>query len=169
MFLNLGHDNGARALGDTFVDYFCLAEGSIDDELNSVITDHVIRDLVDLHYGADEPYPRLIADPIDAESTPTAEALGVLAEKGLLGVIDDGLVGDVRRRYRLPALDPNAAPAVPEATVPDTYQPAGVDPDEGPPTGLPQPEAAGADPLLERLEAVTAKLAALRAHAPTPT
>lgn len=158
MFLNLGHDNGARALGDTFVDYFVETLGSIDGYVNDVITEHVIRDLVELNYGPDEPYPNLEADPIDAEATPTAEALKGLADSGLLGVLDPDLVTEVRRRYKMP-------PPMPVATVPPFYQPAGVDPDEGPPLELPvddpAPIAASDGELVARLERVTAQLAAL--------
>lgn len=162
MFLNLGHDNGARALGDTYVDYFILAEHAVDGYLNGIITEHIIRDLVELNYGPDEPYPCLTADPIDAEATPTAEALSILAAANLLGPIDDGIVAEVRRRYGMPA-------ALPTATIPDTYQPAGEGPGEGPPVGLPveDPNAlpvAASDVLVDRLEAVTAQLAAIRAQ-----
>jgi hypothetical protein len=104
MFLNLGHDNGARSLGDTFVDYFVLAEDAIAEAIALTITEYVIRDFVELNYGPDEPYPDLVADPIRAESTPTAEALGTLAKNGLLGPMDDDIIADVRRRYGLPQM-----------------------------------------------------------------
>lgn len=104
MFLNLGHDNGARALGDTFVDFFVDANNATAEELDDVLTEYVIRDLVELNYGPDEAYPALVSDPISAESTPTAEALKALADAGLLGPIDEDLYGEVRRRYGLPKL-----------------------------------------------------------------
>jgi hypothetical protein len=104
MFLNLGHDNGARSLGDTFVDYFVLAEDAIAEAIALTITEYVIRDFVELNYGVDEPYPDLVADPIRAEGTPTAEALAQLADKGLLGPMDDDIIADVRRRYGLPQM-----------------------------------------------------------------
>lgn len=102
MFLNLGHDNGARALGATFVDYFLLAVNSILRNLEETITEHVIRDLVELNYGPDEAYPVLKFDDLTAEATPTAEALKALADAGLI-TPDRDTENDVRRRYRLPA------------------------------------------------------------------
>lgn len=104
MFLNLGHDNGARALGATFVDYFLLAVNSIITNIDETITEHIIRDLVELNYGPDEPYPTLVTDDITAEATPTAESLKALADAGLL-TYDATLEADVRRRYSLPAID----------------------------------------------------------------
>ena len=102
MFLNLGHDNGARALGATFVDYFLLALNSVLRNLEETITEHVIRDLVELNYGPDEAYPVLKFDDLTAEATPTAEALKALADAGLI-TPDRDTENDVRRRYRLPA------------------------------------------------------------------
>lgn len=102
MFLNLGHDNGARALGATFVDYFLLALNSILRNLEETITEHIIRDLVELNYGPDEAYPVLKFDDLTAEATPTAEALKALADAGLI-TPDRETEQDVRRRYRLPA------------------------------------------------------------------
>lgn len=113
MFLDLGHDAGARSLGDTFLDYFLLGVGAVVRNVEDTVTDHVIRDLVRLNFGEREPWPVLRADPVNAEATPTADALATLAGAGLLGPIGEGLVNDVRRRYDLPAL-----PAGSMATVP---------------------------------------------------
>lgn len=102
MFLNLGHDNGARALGATFVDYFLLFLEAIIYTIQETATEHIIRDLVELNYGPDEPYPAIVADKLSAEATPTAEALKNLADAGLL-TPDRELEADIRRRYLLPA------------------------------------------------------------------
>lgn len=126
MFLNLGHDSGARSLGDTFVDFFLMAEGALIAYIEEVVTEHVIRDLVVLNFGEDAPYPQLVADELTAESVPTAASLTALVEAGLI-VVDEPLRADVRRRYNLPAelpvpegepaapLDPNAPPPAPGA------------------------------------------------------
>lgn len=151
MFLNLGHDNGARALGDTFVDYFVLANDTIAEEVAAVLTEHVIRDLVELNYGPDEAYPELVFDPISAESTPTADALKALADAGLLGPIDEELYGEVRRRYGLPAL---------------AALPGPTDVTEVPGGGnvLPLPIPAGAAELAQRAAAVAQRAAELAAR-----
>lgn len=106
MVLDLGHDNGARSLGDTFVDLLTMAQDAIAEEVAVTSTEHIIRDLVELNYGEDEPYPRLEAQPIEPRGQASSEALAALADKGLLGPIGSDLANDVRRRYRLPAIPP---------------------------------------------------------------
>jgi hypothetical protein len=139
MFLNLGHDNGARALGATFVDYFLLAVNGIIGNLDETITEHVIRDLVELNYGPDEPYPTLVTDDLTAEATPTAEALKALADAGLI-TYDRPLEDDVRRRYRLPpkpqptgdqAVEDAAASPVATVGIPALIDAGVIDADEG--------------------------------------
>lgn len=168
MFLNLGHDNGARALGATFVDYFLLAVNSVLRNIEETITEHVIRDLVELNYGPDEAYPVLKLDDLTAEATPTAEALKALADAGLI-TPDDPTEDDLRRRYRLPAADlatrrsSPAAAAVPP--VEEEFGPTPPEADAGDEGGIvvPMPTAAAAgEEYLERVEAVVAQLAALR-------
>lgn len=139
MFLNLGHDNGARALGSTFVDYFLLAVSGIITTVEDTATEHIIRDLVELNYGPDEPYPTLKADALSSESTPTAEALKALADAGLL-TADRDLEQDVRRRYGLPAkpepsgdqaVEDAAGSPVAEVGIPALIEAGVISPDEG--------------------------------------
>lgn len=144
MVLDLGHDNGARSLGETFVDLLTMAQDAIAEEVAVTATEHVVRDLVELNYGEDEPYPRLEAAPIEPRGQATAESLQALADAGLLGDVDDALAADVRRRYRLPALpEPDDLEPTLEVVPPP------VEPDD----------LAG---LEQRLAAATARLAALR-------
>lgn len=103
MFLDLGHDNGARSLGDTFVDYLLLSNKAVADNVAETFTEHVIRDLVELNYGPDEPYPSLIFDELGTLATPTVEALKGLVHAKLLTPGREVEV-DVRRRYALPAM-----------------------------------------------------------------
>lgn len=84
MFLDLGHDNGARSLGETFVDLFTASLNAVTGWVCEVATEAIIRDLVELNFGPDEPYPVLTCDPISSEATPTAEALKVLVEARLI-------------------------------------------------------------------------------------
>lgn len=139
MFLDLGHDNGARALGDTFVDVLLMAEGALISYLEEVITEHVIRDLVRINFGPDEAYPPIVADELTADSAPTAEALVALEGAGLI-VVDGPLRSDIRRRYKLPPEDPTTAVANPTVQPPN---PADVPAPGGPgapgPSGNPGP------------------------------
>lgn len=137
MFLNLGHDNGARSLGETFVNLFRDSGNTLLDWLDEVATEHVIRDLVELNYGPDEPYPVLVSESLTEQAT--AEALKALAEAGLI-TPDRDLEADVRRRYGLPAKpEPTEGAAVEDAAgspVADVGIPALIDagvitPDEG--------------------------------------
>lgn len=103
MFLDLGHDNGARSLGDTFLDFFVLAEQAVGDQVAEVTTEHVIRDLVEINYGPDEPYPLLKCAEITGDGAPTAEALYQLARGGYI-TPDPGIEAVLRKRYDFPAL-----------------------------------------------------------------
>lgn len=153
MFLNLGHDNGARALGATFVDYFLLAVNSILRNLEETVTEHIIRDLVELNYGPDEPYPSLVFDDLTAEATPTAEALKALADAGLI-TPDLETEQHVRRNYRLPAKA--EAPELPA-------------PDPGDVVDLPDPDLMAEGDLLTRVAHLSERLLAMHAgHPPTP-
>lgn len=102
MFLDLGHDNGARSLGDTFVDFFVTALQATANHLEQVINEHVIRDLVELNYGPNEPYPLVRCDEITADVDLTAEALKALADGGYL-IPDPQLEEWMRRRLGMPA------------------------------------------------------------------
>jgi hypothetical protein len=144
MFLNLGHDNGARSLGETFVDFFTASLNAVAAQIASTATEHVVRDLVELNYGPDMPYPVLIADRINTESAPTADGLRTLADAGLLGPLDTDLQAEVRRRYGLPALPDVTDPAA-------TNDPTLTDPSPTPPAGI-----------VERLAALTDRVAAMQ-------
>ena len=149
MFLNLGHDRGARSLGETFVDYFVMALGAVIDEVAETVTEHVIRDLVELNFGADEAYPELVADELTPESLPTAEALKALVDAGVL-TPDQSLEEYVRRRSGLPEPDPDAElpvePELPEGPPPGPESIVGVVEDDGPDPELGPDPAGGTAP-----------------------
>lgn len=102
MFLDLGHDNGARSLGETFVDFFVMAQMSTANSIAKVINEHVIRDLVEHNWGPDEPYPLIACDEITADSDLTAESLYQLARGGYI-IPDPELEAWFRKRYGMPA------------------------------------------------------------------
>lgn len=164
MFLNLGHDNGARALGATFVDYFLLAVNSVLRQLEETITEHIIRDLVELNYGPDEAYPVLRFEDLTAEATPTAEALKALADAGLI-TPDRDTENDLRRRYRLPAkpeatgdeaVEDAAGSPVADVGIPALIDAGVITPDEGrrmlklpgAAPGIPAPAGAAPAPVM---------------------
>jgi hypothetical protein len=139
MFLNLGHDRGARSLGETFAEFFAMALQTLAEALEEVLTEHVVRDLVELNFGPDEPYPAVVADDIRAEGPLTAEALGVLVTAGVI-LPDDDLEGHVRRTRGLP-------PAMRVDGGPGGGQVEVVPEVEGP--ALPAPAAASGPTLAE--------------------
>lgn len=109
MFLDLGHDNGARALGDTFVTVFTSALQAVAGQIAATATEHIVRDLVEWNFGPDEAYPRLVPGTVDLDQALTPDGLKTLAEAGVI-TPDAGLEDHVRGRYRLPA--PTAAEPV---------------------------------------------------------
>lgn len=119
MFLDLGHDAGARSLGDTFVQQFLASVTAVIQNVAWTTTEHVIRDLVERNFGPDEPYPLLETDDITDESVTTIEGLVALATAGLLGDFgqDRDLLRDVRRRAKLPEI-PDSVPGAPEPAAP---------------------------------------------------
>lgn len=156
MFMDLGHDNGARSLGESFIDVFTQALATRARWIAQIFTEHVIRDLVEWNVGPDEPYPTLTVGSLNPEGALSPDQLKTLADGGLL-TPDRDLEAMVRERWSLPAMpeeeeapepDP-LVPALPDPALP----PAGGAPD--PVTGLPPvtapapigvPQAAGAPP-----------------------
>lgn len=130
MFLNLGHDNGARALGETFVDYFLMAEQAVVEEIGATLTEYVVRDLVALNFGEEEAYPEVVADEITSSEPATADALKTLVDAQLL-TPDNDLEVELRRRLNLPPGAPRpqrVGDVVPIAPVDDGPPPDVIDP-----------------------------------------
>lgn len=108
MFKTLGHDAGARSLGDTFVDIFTQAVQGIADFFGRVATEHVIRDLVELNFGPDEPYPVLVPGDLSANRAITTSALKELVDAKII-TPDDKLEDFMRASTGLPAADTGTA------------------------------------------------------------
>lgn len=161
MFLNLGHDKGARSLGDTFVDFFTMALNAEIEMVEEFVTEEVIRDLVALNFGDEEPYPELKGEDLTAESMPTAEGLAALGTAGML-TRDDPLENDLRRRFGFPMLSITAPP--PEADpLGEEGAATDVKPEDTPP--IPAPSGAQGPTLASAglsLDQVEARLAAAR-------
>jgi len=124
MFLDLGHDAGARSLGETFVDFFTSSLRSIAEWVGATATDEVIRPLVALNFGPDTPYPSLVSEQITARHAATAEALKTLVDSGVV-TPDEPLEAQTRRAYGLPPADP--ATAAPPATSDRAMEPTAFD------------------------------------------
>lgn len=152
MFLTLGHDTGARSLGDTFVAYFTMAINAVIADLEETFTEEVSRRLVELNFGDQEAYPEIAADEITPQAPLAAEAIGGLVQAGVL-TSDPALEEFVRRTFNIPPMSPTARPAsppdgpVPPGTpgvTPATTIPAGDV------TGQPQPVHMSGETLVER-------------------
>lgn len=112
MFMTLGHDTGARSLGETFKDFYDGSLQAIADELAEVVTERVIRPLVALNFGADAPYPRLVAGDMKANGTLEAKDLHLLVQVDAIRP-DDKLEAFLRTSVGLPEADPDTARAAP--------------------------------------------------------
>lgn len=103
-FQDLGHDSGARSLGETFLEVALRASQEVADLIADVFTEHVIRDLVELNFGEGTPYPTLSPGDIVAGRDQDDTVLVELANAGLL-TADAPLEAYLRKKKGLPELD----------------------------------------------------------------
>ena len=162
MFLDLGHDAGARSLGETFLDFFTTSLQFVADSIAETFTEHVIRDFVELNFGPGVPYPVLEPGDLSANQSINADALKTLVEAKII-VPDEPLEVRVRSELGLPEADPGTARKDP---VPAPLPAPGADPGTpGAPAPaeavLPLSEGAG---HLDRADALVASYLALRAR-----
>jgi hypothetical protein len=103
-FLQLGTDGntGNRALVGGFLDFFATAVDGICARYADTTTQHVVEDLVDWNWGPDEPAPKIVTRPIDAERDIDPASLVALIQAGAISM-DDQLENWLRARYSLPA------------------------------------------------------------------
>jgi hypothetical protein len=119
-FLDLGTtDTGARALGETFVDFFTMSISSIAEAVASEATRQICARIVAWNWGDTEPVPQIRVSDVGTKHEVTAEALNQLLQSGALSA-DPELEAWVRRTYRLPPRDPNT----PTPTAPPKPTPA---------------------------------------------
>lgn len=134
-FLNLDGKGGSYALASVQQDTFIQAVGAVADHIRETAQAHVIDDIVDWNWGADEPAPRLVFDAIGSRQDATASALQQLVNAGLL-TPDQRLESFVRQITGLPApeipgdapdpedpTDPPIDPASPEMGTPQRTAP----------------------------------------------
>lgn len=103
MFLDLGHDNGARSLGETHLKVFHKKVQSVADYVGHIITEHVIRDLVRWNFPEGTPYPALVPGDIAAQQGVSAEVLQMLLSSGAV-TWDKTLEDQTRAVHGLPPL-----------------------------------------------------------------
>jgi hypothetical protein len=109
MFLDLGHDTGARSLGDTFVDFFTASLQAVADQIAETATEHIIRDLVEENFGPDEPYPVLTPGNLSEQQAVSITTLAALSNAKL--IIPDGKLEEhIRTRFGLPEVDEASRP-----------------------------------------------------------
>lgn len=139
-FLNLD-GGGSYALAAVQERPFVQALNAAALTYAEIVQMHVIEDLVDLNFGTDARCPQLVFSPIGSQQDPTAAALKMLVEAGLLSP-DLRIERALRQGYDLPAKpdedDPDAEP--PNGKAPATA-PAG--PQTAPPPNDPEENAGG--------------------------
>ena len=84
MVMDLGHDAGARSLGDTFQALFDSALNAFADRFAETFTEHVIADLVALNFGPSERYPTLTHGSAEGTIGADADTLKILSEAGFI-------------------------------------------------------------------------------------
>lgn len=139
-FLKLGHDNGARSLGETFQNLFNNSLQATADFVAQVFTERVVRVLVEANFGPDEPYPVLTPGDMTANDPVTAADLASLVSAKLL-TADDPTEEYLRKIKGLPKSDPASArgdtPVAPATADGPAYD--GVDPNAPIPDRVNQP------------------------------
>jgi len=113
MFLNLGHDAGARSLGETFSEVFTDSLQAEADFFAEVFTQYVIADLVELNWGPDEAYPALTPGNLASQALISPADLKTLVDSGLV-TADDGTRAWTRTKWGLPEADNPTDDGVPE-------------------------------------------------------
>lgn len=155
MMLDLGHDRGARSLGETFLELATSAENAVLQDFAEEVTEFLVREFVALNFGPDEPYPPLVVDELTPDQVLSTRDLVDLVNAGVV-IPDDELEAEIRRRSNLPERRPPEFELDPTPPVPQ--------PPDVPPPGPPIPEPApGPAPAPDRpSRELAARLAALQ-------
>ena len=107
MFMDLGHDTGARSLGETFVDLFTDNLQFFANEIAVVATEHIVRDLVEWNFGPDEPYPLVTPGNMAANKEVSSTVMSTLVTAGVI-TPDGDLEDEFRKRLGLPQANPES-------------------------------------------------------------
>jgi len=149
--------HGARALGETFLDFFILSLKSLADEVSLIATSGwpempgIVTDLVDMNWGPDEPAPQIVCTDLGTNYELTEDVVGKLVQFGAIDP-DPGLDNFLRKRWGLPQREPGVPSDIPPPNpVPDGPKPIPANADDPAPpgaeeTGSPEPEPGGKAP-----------------------
>lgn len=142
-----GSHVGSYALGETFEDFFLVAQRHIAQWYCDIVNEHVIEDIVDWNYGEDEEFVPKITWERTSEDSLGVEQLSMLVQRGVI-IMDEELENAVRYKYQLPSRStprPNiiVGPGVPRQ--PQELAPGQVTPPRGeiPESANPVPAGAG--------------------------
>lgn len=138
MVMTLGTTNsGNRALGETFDKIMERAQGRVADWYRNVMQQHVIEDFTRWNDGPGSPAPKLVYDP---HPEPDVDAIQSAVKDGVIQV-DDNVENVVRKRLKLPPIDPATVrrPPAPTAIDPETGNPVAQLPPRRARVGAPAP------------------------------
>lgn len=141
MVVDLGISaSGNRALGDTFEQIMERAQRRVADWYRNVMQQHVIEDFTRWNDGPGAPAPRLVFDP---HPDPDVDAIQAAVKDGVIQV-DDAVENVVRKRLKLPPIDPATIrrPPVAPAIDPETGNPVAQLPPRRARVGAPAPAPA---------------------------
>ncbi|GAA1812496.1 phage portal protein family protein [Nesterenkonia flava] len=126
MFLDItSNENGSRALAEPILEVFMDSVQAFADGIAETATEHIVRDLVRLNFGDEEPYPELVAGDLKAARGIAVDHLKTLVDAGIIRP-DDKLEDHQRSQYGLPERDtettrtPQANQPVPAPSYSDT-------------------------------------------------
>lgn len=101
-WIDLGQTaSGNRALGESFIDFFTMANQAFADDIARTTTLDLVNTWVDYNYGSDEPAPAIVCGGIGVDEEATADAIDSLIKSGAIET-DDDLESWVRAKYNLP-------------------------------------------------------------------
>lgn len=104
-FLNLDR-GGSYALASVQADTFSQGVQQVASDICDTAQAHVVEDLVDINFGADEGCPLLTFDEIGSRQDASAAALQLLVNSGLI-TPDPNLEAFERQQMGLPQVDPD--------------------------------------------------------------
>lgn len=108
MFMKLGStETGSRALGQTFVDFFSMAQETLAIWFRDIFQEHIIEDWMDWNYGPNSPAPVLKFDKNESGHLSATDLAGLVTAGAI--VLDDPLEEMLRDYYDLPQADPATA------------------------------------------------------------